>query len=32
MNLKPVKFTEELAKEITTWRYEGEYEIYNLSS
>lgn len=32
MNLKPVKFTEELAKEITTWRYEGEYEIYNLPS
>jgi [ribosomal protein S18]-alanine N-acetyltransferase len=32
MNLRPVKFTEELAKEITTWRYEGEYEIYNLPS
>ncbi len=32
MNLKPVKFTEELAKEITTWRYEEEYEIYNLPS
>lgn len=32
MNLKPVKFTEELAKEITTLRYEEEYEIYNLPS
>ncbi|CEO21829.1 GNAT family N-acetyltransferase [Paraclostridium sordellii] len=32
MNLKPVKFTEELAKEVTTWKYEGDYEIYNLPS
>lgn len=32
MNLNPVKFTEELAKEITTWKYEGDYSIYNLPS
>ncbi|CEN77581.1 GNAT family N-acetyltransferase [Paraclostridium sordellii] len=32
MNLKPVKFTERLAKEVTTWKYEGDYEIYNLPS
>lgn len=32
MNLKPVKFTEKLAKEITTWRYQGDYDIYNLPS
>lgn len=32
MNLKQVKFTEELAKEVTTWKYEGDYEIYNLPS
>ncbi|CEN82400.1 acetyltransferase [[Clostridium] sordellii] len=32
MNLKSVKFTEELAKEVTTWKYEGDYEIYNLPS
>lgn len=32
MNLKPVKFTEELAKEITTWTYKGDYDIYNLPS
>ncbi|MEY8624735.1 hypothetical protein AALJ34_14140 [Paraclostridium bifermentans] len=32
MNLNPVEFTEELAKEITTWKYEGDYSIYNLPS
>ena len=32
MNLKPVKFTEKVAKEITTWRYQGDYDIYNLPS
>ena len=32
MNLNPIKFTEELAKEITTWKYEGDYSIYNLPS
>lgn len=32
MNLNPVKFTEELAKEITTWKYKGDYSIYNLPS
>lgn len=31
MNLNKVKFTEEYAMEVTNWKYEGEYSIYNLS-
>ncbi|MGO1042608.1 hypothetical protein ACTPEO_07725 [Clostridioides difficile] len=30
MNLNKVKFTEEHALEVTNWKYEGEYSIYNL--
>ncbi|MEF9991448.1 MAG: hypothetical protein RSD22_09350 [Romboutsia sp.] len=32
MNLNKVKFTEEHAIEVTNWKYEGEYSIYNLPS
>lgn len=30
MNLKDEKLTEEHAREISTWKYEGKYQIYNL--
>lgn len=30
MNLRAVKITEAQAKEISSWRYDGEYAIYNL--
>ncbi|SFC16112.1 hypothetical protein [Clostridium uliginosum] len=30
MKLKAQKLTEKQAKQISTWKYEGEYEIYNL--
>lgn len=30
MNLNKVKFTEEHAIEVTNWKYEGKYSIYNL--
>lgn len=32
MNLNKVRFTEEHAIEVTNWKYEGEYSIYNLPS
>ena len=30
MKFKVQKLTEEQAKEVSTWKYEGEYKIYNL--
>ena len=30
MNLKSESLTEKQAKEISKWKYDGEYEIYNL--
>ncbi len=32
MNLNKVRFTEEHAIEVTQWKYEGEYSMYNLPS
>lgn len=32
MNLNKVRFTEEHAREVTKWKYEGEYSMYNLPS
>lgn len=32
MRLRAIEMTEELAKEVSSWKYGGEYSIYNLPS